>query len=90
MDVILKLNEKIAAEYLRFEKNGRSHEHNEYESFFVLSGEGKIISGEKTHEVKKGDLVTIPPKTPHWMEPEGDSAMEGLLWYHDQPLNAKS
>lgn len=90
MDHLLKLNGKIAIEYLKFESGGRAHKHNEYESFYVLSGRGQVISGDQTYQVKKGDLVTIPPQTPHWMTPDGPTPLEGFIWYHEEPLKNAS
>ena len=85
MDIILKRDNKITAEYLIFEKEGRAHKHSAFESFFVLKGSGQVISGEKIHQVSPGSLITIPPNTKHWMIPEQEN-LEGLLWYHDQPI----
>ena len=90
MDHILKLDDKVIAEYLVFEKDGRKHQHPEYESFVVLSGEGQVFSGEQTFNVKPGDIVTIPPKTFHWMKPKADQLLTGMLWYHTEPTNLKS
>lgn len=85
MDILLKDKNRPKAEYLIFEKDGRKHKHLEYESFVVLSGFGKVYSGENVFEVQPGDIVTIPPKTPHWMEPLSEEPMKGLLWYHESP-----
>ena len=85
MDIILKRDKKISAEYLIFEKEGRSHKHPYYESFFVFEGNGFVIVGEDKIAVSPGSLVTIPPKTNHWMEPK-DGPMKGLLWYHNEAL----
>lgn len=86
MEIILKQNGKISAEFLTFTNPGRPHKHPQYESFFVFSGEGKIHSGEEIYQVSEGSLVTINPNTSHYMIPEG-GVMTGLLWYHDSPLN---
>ena len=86
MTHLLKLDGKVSAEYLVFKKSGRKHRHPDYESFFVMAGTGKIFSGENVHEVKPGSLVTIPPMTDHWMEPDEGSEMTGLLWYHEDVL----
>ena len=73
-------------QYLIFEKEGRPHKHKEYESFFVMSGSGEVISGDKKFQVKEGRLVTIPPNTSHWMVPATDQNLEGFLWYHNVAL----
>jgi quercetin dioxygenase-like cupin family protein len=89
MEILLKQQNKPQVEYLKFISNGRSHRHAEFESFFTLAGSGRVIAGDQTHFVKAGDLVTIPPQTPHWMEPDEGVTLEGLLWYHEAPLNQK-
>lgn len=87
LEVLLKDANKPQVEYLRFVSSGRSHRHGEFESFFTLKGTGKVNVGDKVYDVKEGDLVTIPPDSPHWMVPDPGSVLEGLLWYHTQPLN---
>ncbi len=87
MDQILTLNNQVTSEYLVFEKEGRKHKHLEYESFVVLSGEGQVICGDQSYDVLPGDIVTIPPKTDHWMIPSKGKVLTGLLWYHSQVGN---
>lgn len=79
---IFKIDSKINIEYLIFEKEGRAHQHNEYESFFVTAGQGIIVNGEERVSVKPGDLVLVNPNTDHWMIPEGNTPLEGFLWHH--------
>ena len=86
LKILYKENKKPLIEHLVFNKSGRAHQHPEYESFFVISGKGKIYSGENIYDVEPGDLVSIPPKTKHWMEPEGEEPLIGLLWYHQTKL----
>lgn len=83
LEILLKQDKKIISEYLIFERSGRKHRHLEFESFTVLSGQGKVYCGENVYEVKEGDTVTIPPKTDHWMEPKENQILIGILWYHD-------
>ena len=101
VEIILKQAGKPQAEFLRFTSEGRSHKHEEYESFFVLAGEGKVYSGGDVFEVSPGDLVTIPPGAAHWMAPKVDTTasdnsqtpeqpLEGLLWYHTESLKLRS
>jgi mannose-6-phosphate isomerase-like protein (cupin superfamily) len=87
MEILFMQENKPQVEYLKFVSNGRSHRHPEFESFFTLKGSGKVIVGDQVHRVGPGDLVTIPPDLPHWMEPDSGVVMEGLLWYHESPLN---
>lgn len=87
MEILFKSQNKPQIEYLKFVTNGRAHRHTDFESFFTLKGSGKVIVGEQAHQVKPGDLITIPPDSPHWMEPDPGVILEGLLWYHEEPLN---
>lgn len=42
------------------------HEHpTMYEVFYVLEGAGAYSLGDETHEAEPGDLVVVPPGTPH-------------------------
>lgn len=89
MNVLFKENEKPVIEHLIFEDEGRAHKHREYETFVTLSGTGKVYSGEHIFEVKPGSIVTIPPRTIHWMAPTPGTVLTGFLWYHldDTSLN---
>lgn len=80
---ILKIENKPVAEYLVFEKEGRKHKHLDYETFVVLSGEGQVVRDQEFIDVKEGDIVTIPPKTTHWMIPKQGQILTGILWYHN-------
>ncbi|HDO1316640.1 TPA: cupin domain-containing protein [Aeromonas veronii] len=84
------LDEKPKIELITFLKNGREHIHDVFETFVVLEGSGVIYSGEETVHVSAGDVVTIPPNTTHWMEPEQGSILSGFLWYHDTPCRYTS
>jgi len=37
-------------------------------AYYVLQGKGKIHVGEKIHEVREGEFVYVPEKTPHALE----------------------
>jgi mannose-6-phosphate isomerase-like protein (cupin superfamily) len=82
MDIIHHIGNKPSIELISFEREGRAHRHNEYESFFVFKGTGKVVSGEKIYNVSPGSLVEIPPQTDHWMIPDEGQVLEGFLWYH--------
>ncbi|UCG51697.1 MAG: cupin domain-containing protein [Candidatus Latescibacterota bacterium] len=49
-------------------------EHEQY----VLRGRAKIGIGEEIVEVKTGDVVYIPARTPHWYEVQGEEPFEFL------------
>ena len=88
MQALLMSEEKAPRiEHLIFEKEGRPHRHNEFETFVVLSGEGLVIHGKNEVPVRPGSLVTIPPKALHWMKPANGQILEGFLWYHESELS---
>ena len=41
------------------------HKHDQFELALAIKGTIKVILGEKTHEIKAGDLIVIPPGTYH-------------------------
>ncbi len=41
------------------------HAHNEFETFLVLSGKGKMFLGDEAEELVTGDVVFIPKEKPH-------------------------
>lgn len=90
LDILLTENESPKIEHLIFEKEGRVHKHPEFESFFVLSGSGIVVKGKEHIRVSPGDLVSIPPKTNHWMIPDDGEKLTGFLWYHDSEINMKN
>ncbi len=45
---------------------------------FILAGQARIGVGDKTYEVKTGDVVFIPEGVPHWYENIGKDNFEFL------------
>ena len=84
LEPLLKHNNQVITELAVFEKEGRSHSHDTWEICYVLEGKGAIMEGEKKHFVKEGDTVHIPPKTRHWMIPEGEPKLKILIVYSSQ------
>ena len=82
IQTLLEKNGKIIAEYLVFEKEGRGHSHDQWETCYITAGKGIIYSGEKEIKVAEGDVCKIPPHTNHWMKPL--PRMEILLVYSDK------
>ena len=79
METLLVKEGKIISEYLIFEKSGRSHLHDEWETCHVIAGKGIIVNGEESVEVTQGSMCKIPPNTAHWMVP--NPYMEIVLVY---------
>ena len=80
---LFHLNENPTIEIITFLREGREHKHDVFETFVVLEGSGIVYSGEQSILVSVGDIITIPPNTIHWMEPEQGGTLSGFLWYHD-------
>ena len=83
METLVEREGKIISELLVFEKEGRSHAHEEWEICYVVSGEGLIVVGDERVSVTKGSVCKIPPHTPHWMIPQPH--FEILLVYAQTP-----
>lgn len=49
-------------------------EHEQY----VIGGHGKVKVGSEIFEVRKGDILFIPAKVPHWYRNIGDEPFEFL------------
>jgi quercetin dioxygenase-like cupin family protein len=58
-----------------------SHQHDDMEQiFYVLSGTGRLEIGAdgETYPVHRGDVVRIPPATPHTVHCVGDTSLKYL------------
>lgn len=91
LDILLRGKQngrtKPLIEHLVFESEGRAHKHNEFETFVVLSGEGRVFIDETFVSVRPGSCVSIKPGQKHWMEPNEGQKLEGFLWYHAEKLD---
>jgi mannose-6-phosphate isomerase-like protein (cupin superfamily) len=57
-----------------FEVGGKTPRHahrTAHEMFYVLSGRGRALCGDKTYEVEKGDTLVLPPGMDHVVENTG-------------------
>ncbi|XRO77730.1 cupin domain-containing protein [Methanocaldococcus sp. 10A] len=55
------------------------HKHHKSEEiYYILEGKGLMTLGDEKFEVKKGDAIIIPPKTPHKIENIGDVPLKIL------------
>jgi quercetin dioxygenase-like cupin family protein len=53
------------------------HQHHEAsELFFVLSGSLRVLLGDDLVTLAEGDVLVVPPNTPHAFEAAGDEAAE--------------
>ncbi len=43
----------------------RNHIHNYYEFYFFLGGNVSLVIGKEAHPLSIGDMILIPPNTPH-------------------------
>ena len=90
LEILHEINGQPKIEHLVFKTSGRKHRHPYFETFVILKGHGYVFSGANKITVAPGDVVTIPPNTTHWMEPEPPDTLEGFLWCHDEPINLKT
>ncbi len=59
-------NISLAEAIVKTGKSTLKHYHENFEEiYFILQGKGKMLLGEETFIVGKGDSIAIPPKTPH-------------------------
>lgn len=58
-----------------------SVEHEQY----VLSGTAEVGIGAEVHKVRKGDVVFIPARVPHWYRTLGDEPFQFLCLVPNQP-----
>ncbi len=55
------------------------HKHHKSEEiYYILEGRGLMTLGDEKFEVKKGDAIVIPPKTPHKIENIGNVPLKIL------------
>jgi len=69
-------NEKTTVKIITVKPNSRlslQYHHKRDEFWRVVSGSGKIIIGEETIDVKKGDEHSIPKETKHRMMTTNDT-----------------
>ncbi|WP_048149068.1 cupin domain-containing protein [Palaeococcus ferrophilus] len=51
----------------------KKHYHREqYELFYIMSGEAKLGIGENEYIARPGDIFLVKPKTVHWVVNESD------------------
>ena len=84
-DLVLDRSEATASEVFIVElAPGEApplHQHDDTEQiFYVLSGQGRLEAGEPltSHPVNIGDVVRIPPLTPHRIHCVGDETLRYL------------
>ena len=50
------------------------------EVYFILNGKGKVVIGEEAQMVKKGDMVFIPKGAVQYVENQGGTSLDFLLY----------
>ena len=62
---------------------GGSHARHQHESieqtYYVLSGQGRVHIADEVHDVGPDAMVFIPVKVDHWIENTGDADLVHLL-----------
>lgn len=60
---------------------GGEHYHRAYdEVYYVLSGTGHIMLGDKRHRLRPGAVVVIPAGLPHSLEADTDQALTFIIF----------
>lgn len=86
LEHLVESDGKLVAELATFSSKGRNHVHDTYEHCYVLSGTGIIVSGQERYSVGPREVVSIPPKTGHWMIPDEGAELRILLVYSENAL----
>ncbi len=63
----------------------KMHYHDYYEIYYLISGERNHFVGDKFMTIKQGDLVVIPPETPH--KTGGLSGTRALICFNQEFLS---
>ncbi|MBO5369873.1 MAG: AraC family transcriptional regulator [Clostridia bacterium] len=56
-----------------------THYHNSYELYYLLSGDTKYTIENTTYEIRKGDVVIIPPYMEHFTRPNKSERYKRIL-----------
>ena len=69
--------ENFAFRYYQIEEGGHSNKENHpYDhGILVLQGSGKVLLGEETHPVSRGDIIHIPPDALHQISNSGQGPL---------------
>lgn len=61
------------------EMQAAPHVHETFDQLaFIFKGQAVYHIGDVAHEVGPGAVMLIPAGVPHWIEPNGDEAIENL------------
>ncbi len=71
---------EISIQLTDVEPNGMQflHSHEQEQCYYIISGSGKMIIGDETQGVKKGDAVFIPSNAMHGIENTGQEVLTYL------------
>ncbi len=66
---------------ITFPSGGRTEEHERTveETIYIVKGKTSIHSEGTSYELTEGDMIIIPPKTPHWHENSGSGNLEQIV-----------
>ncbi|BCJ51445.1 cupin [Actinoplanes sp. NBRC 14428] len=67
---------------LRAGTGSTPHAHHEYEIFIAVSGAAEVVVGDERRPFVAGDVVRLPPGTPHQVVNDGPDDFEyyGVWW----------
>jgi quercetin dioxygenase-like cupin family protein len=69
--------ENFAFRYYQVESGGntRKEQHAYDHGILILQGSGKVLLGEDTHNVSRGDIIHIPPDALHQLSNKGEEPL---------------
>ena len=75
------LSPKMSVVYAEINKiHGLVHTNDLERIYYIIEGQGEFIFGKEIVSVKKGDVLTIPPRTEYDYKAEGNIKMKILLF----------
>ncbi|MBS4214750.1 cupin domain-containing protein [Neobacillus rhizophilus] len=77
--------EQSSVVYFELEPGCKLGEHYESseEILFVISGDVDVVVGDERFEVSDGELLVIPPSTPHFVQNKGEQVAKFLGFFAD-------
>lgn len=82
-EVLQKMNDIVYVGKHSLTKFVSRHSHKSWELIYCTSGEGKLVFEDEILEYHSGEIVIIPPLTPHY-----NSSDSGFTNYHVNVMNA--
>lgn len=74
---LLRSDSACTSYFLCIDRSVRAHLHRTHtEHVFVIAGEAEMMLGDSTRMVRAGDVIVIPPGTPHAAKVIGEGPLQ--------------